>query len=344
MKNINDLLSNCFRGCCDLKKLRDDYQEIVKELETTTTSLEKMPEKDRFQGDSQLTLTDKLNLFKILQLSDIKSQVDFDIYQLMKKLLDAFPDLEKYCQLQRRQDILKKRQLQILTNKVCLENFNDDYCCQHQFIRVADQLMCINCGKTTQEYHHTIEDIDFLVECAIAQGLFIAEVTQEEVPLIMILKGQFDYFKENTDQIHQIRMQLKRARMLDKGIFEDNKTKVSNPKYFTDDEALNLLRQVEREAIVIKKLNSRFKDLLLEQCRVARYEILILSGLNIPVILANYVENDTDVTALAKAYYNLMNDSFRINSGYFRSENNAAFYTCLTTNKHINQKVLELKR
>ena len=344
MKNINHLLSDYSKNYHNLKELRYDYQEIIKELEMTTKSLKKMHSLDEQQNDTKLNLIDKLNLLKLLRIPDVQSQIDFDTYQLIKKLLDTFPDLERYCQLKRRQDILISRKKHFLTTKICLENFGDDCSCQHQFIRVEDQLMCINCDKTTKEYQHTIEDIDFLVECAISQELFIAEVTKEEIPLIKILKEQFNYIKENTEQIHQIKIQLKKARMLDKGVIEEDKIRVNNPQFLTDAEAVAMFKKVNNELLAIKKLNSRFQALILEQYQAAKYEILILSGLNIPVILANYTKNDNDITALAKAYYNLMSDSFRINSGYFDSEKNAVFYTCLTTNELINKKVLEMKR
>ena len=92
----------------------------------------------------------------------------------------------------------------------------------------------------------------------------------------------------------------------------------------------------------MKQLNTRFKKMLLEECKIAKYEVLILSGENIP-LLYNSLDNKDDKFALIKAYYNLSNQDYRINSGYFKTSNEAVFYDCRTAHPEINQKILELK-
>ena len=53
--------------------------------------------------------------------------------------------------------------------------------------------------------------------------------------------------------------------------------------------------------------------------------------------------NENDKIALTKAYYNLSNTDFRINSGYFHRDNDAIFYGCYTANPDINSRILEMK-
>lgn len=56
--------------------------------------------------------------------------------------------------------------------------------------------------------------------------------------------------------------------------------------------------------------------------------------------------DEDEKIALTKAYYNLSDSYFRVNSGYFDSshiDNDALFYDCYTANPDINSTILGIK-
>ena len=80
----------------------------------------------------------------------------------------------------------------------------------------------------------------------------------------------------------------------------------------------------------------------MEEILTANYEILILSGERIPDLVEN-ANTEQTLTALAKAVYNMSRDDIRMNRDYFKTENDAVFYDCLTANKKVNKKIIEMK-
>lgn len=100
--------------------------------------------------------------------------------------------------------------------------------------------------------------------------------------------------------------------------------------------------------------DSRNKDLLLFSIDAALYEIELQSGVSVNKIydrLNNMeVKNEhqrrkveMEKDALIKAYYNLTNQEFRKNSGYYM-ENHYMFARYETTNSEVNKRILKMKR
>lgn len=159
-----------------------------------------------------------------------------------------------------------------------------------------------------------------------------------------LIKAEEQYYADEYEFV-ELRTTLTKAHLLDAQTYEGQKLKVKNPKYLSDAKKKELLENLEKELDEIQKMESRFKPLLIEQCKTAKYEILILSGEHIPTLLKETGDEDEKI-ALTKAYYNLSDKNFRVNSGYFEPShrnNDAIFYDCYTANPEINSKVLEIK-
>ncbi len=233
----------------------------------------------------------------------------------------------------------------------------------HSFVIEENELKCVYCGATTKDYPLSKEEFEFLVLCAKQRGILLEEFKKEDWPLLQViieqqnyrrsLRPEIDIFEEDyldkaEEQFYddeyeftELRISLARAHMLDAQIYEGQKVKVKNPKYLSNEKKKELLENLEKELEEIQKTNSKFKPLLIEQCKTAKYEILILSGEHIPTLLKATTDEDEKM-ALAKAYYNLSNSDFRVNSGYFNPDD-AIFYDCYTANPEINSKILEMK-
>ena len=100
--------------------------------------------------------------------------------------------------------------------------------------------------------------------------------------------------------------------------------------------------------------DSKNKELLLFSIRCAFYEIELLSGINISSIYNKLsvmdVKNnherrkkEIEIDALITAYYHLIDDDFRRNSGYYTG-NNYMFANYETGNKEINKRLLKLMK
>ena len=238
----------------------------------------------------------------------------------------------------------------------------------HYFIRTENELKCLCCGKTTKDYPLTEEELDFLTLCADKNGLILNEVTEEDMPLFKVIMDEYvnnrkkskntasfesneyyDYFAELEEQwlsdeneMTEIHAKIIRAHLLDSQTYNRKDIVVKNPKYLSEEKEKKLLLSVEKELEKIQNINSRFKELMIEECRTAKYEILILSGEHIPTLF-NQTKSEEEKTALTKAYYNISNYDFRYNSGYFETETDAVFYDCYTANSEINNRILEMK-
>ncbi len=143
-------------------------------------------------------------------------------------------------------------------------------------------------------------------------------------------------------EISDLRRAIRKAHLLDAKIYEEEDIKVTNPKYLSEGQAKELLNEVENEYDKLQKSNSRFKNLMLEACKSARYEILILAGAHIPTLLEQ-AQDEEDKVALTQAYYHISSQEFRINSNYFSTTDEAIFYDCLTANPEINNRILQMK-
>ena len=100
--------------------------------------------------------------------------------------------------------------------------------------------------------------------------------------------------------------------------------------------------------------DSKNKELLLFSIRCAFYEVELLSGNNINNIYNKLsmmdvrnnherIKKEKEIDALITAYYHLIDDNFRCNSGYY-TDNNYMFANYETGNKEINKRMLKMMK
>ena len=110
---------------------------------------------------------------------------------------------------------------------------------------------------------------------------------------------------------------------------------------------------------IILKSDSDYKELLLFSVRTAFYELELLDGKNVGDIIEHLEDKDIknehqkrkqdfEIDSLIKAYYNLMDNDFRDNSGYFRESDKLPESEYIikfeTANPKVNERILKMKR
>ena len=204
---------------------------------------------------------------------------------------------------------------------------------KHSFIRLPHELKCICCGATTKDYNLTDEELDYLTEGAKYQGIYADSINAIDMPYIQVLNITGN---GTTD----IKNKVMCAHNIDDETVNFGTFKAKNTNYLFPSETKKLLEGIEEEINRVKKIDSRFKDLMLETLNTVKYEVLILSSENIPTLYEEASEDEK--YALAKAYYNLINEKNRVCNDYFINPVIASTYMCYTANPGVNQKVLEM--
>ena len=361
----------------DIIEEYNDTTRKIKALEWQKKEYERLMEEEPDQESEQLSFKEEERIFGIVDyLARNESRLNvnwrIDLIKLRSKLERAFPRVKNYNQATSRLRWLKAKQEEILLQDVNFDTFLKDFplsCTlgSHVMVRYDGQLKCICCGATTKEYGLNEEELDFLTKCAMKQGLLLKEITQEEMPFVKVLIEKLEYehnrrinpdpFDDTNEEeeemlwtlektrTDEIQLQINLARFLDAKIYESEKMRIKNPKYFSDEKTKELLSNVEKELEKIQKSDSRFKNLIIEEWKTAKYEILILSGAHIPTLLEQ-AQTEEDKIALTKGYYNLMDADRRVASGYFEPSTCnriAVCYDCVTANPEINNRILEMK-
>lgn len=382
MKDVNDFVTADFWGekHGTLKDYMIKYNKVNRNIEAL--KLKKKQYDDLINSNEKndsgdLTFKEKYVIYTMIKNVILrgKEQAYFgiDLYSLKAKFEDLYDDLSEYLSIIGKINTLEESRRNIINENITFNCFSSEYYSEHCledhcFVVEEKELKCVYCGATTKDYPLSKEEFEFLVLCAKQRGrILLEEFTKEDWPLLQVIIEQQDYrrslrpepdilaedysdiaeeqFYDDEAEFTELRIALARAHMLDAQIYEGQKVKVNNPKYLSDKKKKELLENLEKELDEIQKTNSRFKPLLIEQCKTAKYEILILSGEHIPTLLKETIDEDEKI-ALIKAYYNLSDSYFRVNSGYFDSShgnNDAIFYACYTANPEINSKILEMK-
>lgn len=370
MKTLDDFVINESYYKDTFEELKKEYFELKKDIKDLKR--EKIELLDKEVHDYELSLHDKLYLVELLELDkNRKGKNPYEIQNIIYKLYNAFSDLKEYADINDLIDEKERRIHNILFEKIAFDIRDEKgykSFCEHQLVLVDNNLKCICCGFSTEDYNLTEQDLEFLVESARIQGIIFNDVTKEDLPLLTILKNEREKYKEERTSIEDfeenwemnksdyaeelylddeqelfiINLQVRRAHMLDKGILEEGDTRVSNPKYLDEETRDKLLSKLFEDYKELEASETRFKELLMEEILTANYEILILSGERIPKLVEN-ANSEQTLTALSKAVYNMSRDDIRINRDYFKTENDAVFYDCLTANQKVNKKIIEMK-
>lgn len=357
---IVDYFKNLLKQKEELVQRKICFEEQTQKKDENTIGVLKFKEKKYIYNLISNLYDEETNNDKKWELGFIKQHLRgtfedlaeyYNIRENLEKVIEAIRDINKYINF----DNFKNEK----SHKTCIE--------QHFFVRLKDELVCMRCGETTKNYDLTNEELDFLTFCAEKKHCLIDRITEDEIPFIKVIMAEHQYYRDHRtplsefseaeridyqmeysmtdeEEFGNIQRELKVARALDSCDFYNDNIKLINPAYLRGSRINELSNEIEKTMDEIKNSDSKHKDLLLEQCLAAKYELYILNGYRIPALLT---KNSIDNTiALVKAYYNLSNQQFRLESGYFDpSPRNydALSYSCRTANPEINQMILDLK-
>ena len=370
MKTLDDFVINKSYYKDTFEELKKEYFELKNGIEDLKK--EKVKLLDKEVRGYELSLRDKLYLAELLESDkNRKGKNPYEIQNIIYKLYNAFSDLKEYVDINDLIDDKERRIRDILFEKITFDIRDDSgykRFCEHQLVLVDNNLKCVCCGFSTEDYNLTEQDLELLVESARRRGIIFNDVTKEDLPLLTILKNEREKYKEertpiedfeeswemdkcdyaeelyldDKQELFNINLQVRRAHMLDKGILEEGDTRVSNPKYLDDESRDKLLSKLFEDYKQLESSDTRFKELLMEEILTANYEILILSGERIPKLVEK-ANSEQTLTALSKAVYNMYRDDIRESRDYFENEKDAVFYDCLTANQKVNKKIIEMK-
>jgi|GEM_PF-4813955 len=331
--------------------------------------------------DKTMSFEDRLNLYNLLcQLNNQHGYMyaGVDLVSLREKFKSTFSNLEQYLDLM--EDLRNAQNVrdEILNRNIDFDEFskeevwNSNCFKKHHFAYIDKHLECLCCGASTKGFEMNDEQIQFLMKCAKSQGMLLETVTKSDIPLYRVLKAEEDawrnqrtplneiekdsmmdrmdwaeeYFLQDESELSDIDRTIRRAQMWDSGIYETDELKVSRQTYFDQEWADYLNSKVANQ---FRHINNSYKgnnkELLLEMCLTYIYEIEILSGKHIPSLYAS-ATTEEDKIAIVKAYSNLSNQNYRVQSGYFKHDNrnwDAVSYDCRTAHPKINEKIMEMK-
>ena len=381
MKNVDEFVKKDWAWPKTLSGQIKNYNELKYKIECCLSRKEKydrlINEERTSEENDKLSFKDKWGIYSIIDnlirnSSDDCTYLGVDLQDLKQHLEDEYKDVADYVRIMSELRNLRGNIHRILTEYITFDIFYNDCfnnCCmgRHFFVRLENELKCMRCGATTKDYPLSEEEIDFLTLCAEKQGILLKEVSKDDLPLLQVLMERQDYYRslrepldhDSEDYLTQaeeqglddeaetldLRRQIRKAHLLDSQTYDSKNFRVSNPKYLSDDKTKGLLSEVKKDLDKAMKLDSRFKDLIIENCKIAKYEILILSGQHIPSLLEQ-TNDEEDRIALTKAYYYISNQEYRVNSNYFDSSNrnrDAISYDCVTANPEINNRILQMK-
>ena len=108
---------------------------------------------------------------------------ELESFLLEKPMLSEYIDESNYNKL------LKESFDSLLRSKVDLSKLSNGIKCQHEFIKLNNQLLCINCFIKEDDLNIEDEDFyEFFIDAAISQGMFIDELDESELGLLEQIK------------------------------------------------------------------------------------------------------------------------------------------------------------
>lgn len=358
-KTLDEVISEYKVECDEHNKLLQTKEEIEDKIAHETDN-----GKD-FTLKEILFLYDKIREVIEKEVSDTWMYKGINLLSLQGKIEELDSDVEKYIEINNELDRINRNIEYIekeAINFISLRTESTDVHCSdhHHLVRFDDELICTCCGATTKEYDLTKEELDFLTKCANSQGDFEMRLAEDEKSLLQVLRENYlttitwpdwpdeddekAFFSRETEseerwlnaesEAFQVILGILKARLLDAGKTYDGETRCADPKFLSDEESEKLLESAREQLEQAEKSDSRFKDLMIEECKTAMYEALILSGKHIPTLFKE-AEDDETKDIIAKAYYNILH-----NVGNYGDLYN---YDCYTALPEINNRVLKMK-
>ena len=305
----------------ELLQLHERLDEAEKKIQTLENET----------SDDDLTIQEKSQIIAVIEKKDslvpfIKNNTYFKLQKVWssvfvyRNLLDEVEKIQYFIR-----DTLKKT--------FDFKRFGKKDC-HHVFVLLDNHLKCVCCGHSSLENDLSSDEEKWLIQAAKEKFLVVSHATLDDIPFLKRMTMEQDV--NQGDLLYAFK--LLKARRYD----------AMDPEYLNEETTYNsmfdscdLMWENEHLADRIEHESSaQFKDLLLQECQVAQYEIRILNGESIPGLFEETV-NESEKFAVAKAYYNLSREYFRKNSTYFKNEEDALNYTCLTAHPEINEMILE---
>lgn len=336
----NSLINENFILCDSIADLRKKYISLLKEISEFY--------EERINLFSCCpSIGTRIRLYE--ELSDIDER---------KQLLDNDDELKKCVLLSNKIDDLFRLGKDILVNGIDFRKFGKGFC-NHQIVYVDGNLFCSCCNSSFNDYNLTKEELDFLRLCADNNGIFIKEVKSNgDLLLLKVLQQEWnecrsrrvddlsdkDYFEkcEENSLIDESEVSEIRSEIINAYALDCRKESKISTIYLTEDEKKSLLEKIEKEEEIIRNSDFYNKDLLLWECSVSYYEVLLLSGKSIPDLWNGILEENKEF--LVAAIYRLSTPLRRENTTYFKELKDAWNYNCRTAIPEINEKILKMKR
>lgn len=170
-----------------------------------------------------------------------------------------------------------------------------------------------------------------MIDASKEQGLLMEHVAKENIPFLKVLA-----LTNSNRGVDFYQMSLSIA------LKRDQKSRKKDMTTYYDPEELytKTIKTITEQSLIEDSCTSSFKDLLIQECQVARKELKILSGENISKLFEE-AQSEEERFWIMKAYYNLSRQYFKDTSGYFKNPQDAQMYIYLTANKEINQMILD---
>lgn len=354
----------------NMKTLNEDIKKIEqafsKYKESKKHLMELENEKQEFEDLKDEKFMQMLNACKYLNeyAKEIKTtgncDKELEILNSRQELIFSNPDLSEYFNCLKSIDEMNNFINKIITEEIKLCGLESNHYC----VFIENELICAKCCMTTKNYIINDEIKNFLLECVKAQGLLIQDVEKEDLPLIELLIKRTDkkkalmdgnlncqncldlldeYYLTDDLTLFEIQQKVQNAHVLDNKL----KTNQSNSplnfdvEYLLQEEFLELQENLLEEIKTIKKHHNINRDDLLQKCKIKKYEIEILSGKSI-IEIFNNIKNKKEKQLFIQAYLNVMDEEYRIKSGYFKTEYDAIQCNCITANQEINRLALKL--
>ena len=375
MKNKEDFVVKRGNDNFTFEDVLNKYNEIKEEIndkQSEKDGYEKLKDEEVNESSSELSFKEQLEIYELINGTikyDDPKKFGIDLRTLRGRVNWVFGRVYDYYGTLDELNDAKNRKNYLLEEVITFDNFSngDNECFKHFLVKTDDELICADCGATTKDYDLTKEELKFLMECAERQGLILKDAKKEDIPLIKVLIEEDNFskmlrireYQENNEdyltnaeeewltegsQMTVMNVNVRNAHRLDIGdFFREELCQRLHRRYISEAKAKRLLDEVEKELENVKKMDSLwFKDLMIEECKVAKYEILLLAGRHIPTLYED-AETEEEKIAFIKAYYNLSNRNIRSYSNYFNTKDDVYNFDCLTADSDINNKILEMK-
>ena len=324
----------------EFKIYYNNYIDIKNRIEETKNKINELLEDDKLK--ETLEFYDDLDKEKQVKFNKINCNNAFVRYKLYKKKIE---ELEKS---------LNNLYYDFMESKA-FPFSKDEF---HFFVKKDTYLVDAINGEDSSKLSK--EENIFLSDSIIkAYNYNPNDYSEDDIPLIKVLylrnkdnhKGALDKKTLNKLIAEDIDDEADVVKDHDKNIFSNYELQCNHAPLWK----IKLWREkLYNQQKRVLNSDSKNKELLLFSIRCSFYEVELLSGNNINNIYNKLsmmdvrnnherIKKEKEIDALITAYYHLIDDNFRCNSGYY-TDNNYMFANYETGNKEINKRMLKMMK